>query len=426
MSDKPLLESSVEPSKSKETTYEVIQALFFLVAFSTGLGVIGSTDIFKNFGIRSLLADFFIMVFVVLTYAVNHHITVRCCEISSEKYNYAEFIEDLTKSSKYKFLNKAPALIYDALMTVQNIILLAFIQQRIGGYLFGGVDNASSTYAQSYYSLALINIPLIFISLTSDFKKIKWFCIVMILAWIYIFIGEFVDSVNSYSSEDWTDHFSVTSPSGFGSWVIKLVGFQIYFAGAFHSIPFIYKEVKSRKNMTNVINFSAVLTLIIYITVYFYTTLNIESAAYAKLNSYGLVLIGACLVLVNIIPARFSLAQFLAANDSAALNKSSSKDKLLAVLLIITSIILSLFMVNEYLWNFFIGLGVILSSFLGVFIPPFLFLATKDVKDIISSPRLPRKIGFIAYLSWAGVLAFAGIVGGFFIIIGGRDPIIKP
>ncbi|OMJ87161.1 hypothetical protein SteCoe_11161 [Stentor coeruleus] len=459
-----------DESKSKSTTYEAIQALFFMVAFSTGLGILGSTDSLTKFGIDSLLADFLVMIFVTITYTINHHMIAYCCRESSEKYNFAEYLED-------KF-GKAAAMVYDILMTIHNFILLAYIQRYLGGYVFGSPTAAGQDPDKAYYFLALINIPLIFISLTSDFKKIKWFCIVLLLAWIYIFTGGLVETVATCTSDEYWSSIPVLSVAGFDSWLIKLVGLQLYFSSAFQSLPFIYKEVKRSTIMTTVINASALASLLVYFTVYvFYTfeniTITVEDTTtnagnststatnstvsavsfvvensiqcgkdqdYITLKAYGLALAGACAVIVNVIPARFALAQFLAGNDADTMKKASGSDKLLSVILIMGSIVLSLFMFNLKVWEVIICIGVVLTSILGIIVPPVALLFSKEYshllkigknheeghdgkekkkREFIKTDDQKKKIFIFSYLVWIAFVAIVGIVAGFFIMIDG-------
>lgn len=451
--------------KSKSTTYETIQALFFMVAFSTGLGILGSTDSLTKFGIDSLLADFLVMIFVTITYTINHHMIAYCCRESSEKYNFAEYLED-------KF-GKAAAMVYDILMTIHNFILLAYIQRYLGGYVFGSPTAAGQDPDKAYYFLALINIPLIFISLTSDFKKIKWFCIVLLLAWIYIFTGGLVETVATCTSDEYWSSIPVLSVEGFDTWLIKLIGLQLYFSSAFQSLPFIYKEVKKRNVMQTVINASALASLLVYFTVYvFYTFENItipveettpeagthtpitnstvsaisfvdestiqcgKDQDYITLKAYGLALAGACAVIVNVIPARFALAQFLAGNDAETMKKASGSDKLLSVILIMGSIVLSLFMFNSKVWEVIICIGVVLTSILGIIVPPVALLFSKEYSHLLKIGKdhehkgksqfletndQKKKIFIFSYLVWIAFVGIVGIVAGFFIMIDGSN-----
>ena len=418
MSSEALLVKESHEHKSaesgKESAYEVLQALFFLVAFSTGLGILGSVKALNDFHIDSLLADFIIVIFVVVTNAINQHLMIYSVtrkegESVSQEYNYAEFLED-------KFGKKA-AMVYDISMTVHNFILLAYIQSQISGYIFGDLNSSGNTSADSsYYLLALINIPLIFVSITGDFKKIKWFCIVLTIAWIYIFTGSLIETISNNSSSELG--FSFTS-SDVGTWVIKLIGFQIYYTSAFQSIPFIYQEVKSERSMKNVINLSAVLTIGVFFSVYIYSGFE-EGGVYATLKAYGFALIGACAVVVNVIPARFSLAQFLAQNDSNNLKVASASDRFLSTILLLGSIIISLFLVNPNIWDVIIGIAVILSSVLGILLPPLAYLFTNKAKGILKSHGSHKGL-LIGYSVWAGIVGLAGIVSGFFIIFDGRN-----
>jgi hypothetical protein len=465
-------EHLIQKTKSKtDHTYEVIQSLFFMVTFSTCLGVMGSLDSLKTYNINSLLADFFVLIFVIFTYAVNHHMIAYCCRESSEKYNFAEYLED--------HFGKAAAMIYDVLMTIHNIVLLSYLQKFVGGYAFAQeVGEVKGNADKIYYFLALINIPLMFISLTSDFKRIKWFCIVYMLTWTYIFTGGLVETVASCTSSQYWSGTHVLSKIGFDSWVIRLIGLQIYFASAFQSLPFIYKEVKKERVMSRVINYSAVATLLVFLSVYvFYTFKTIDlsgiaddsqptdpgtnstapeagatnttlvwldavedspcgkSSGYQTVTQWGLVLAGACAIIVNVIPARFSLAQFLAGNDAETMRKASASDRLLSVVLIMLSIILSLFMSNPTVYNVMVGLGVVLSSFLGIILPPIAFLFTheyhtliwphkswtvetenKNKHSFIRAQDKTKKILVFSYIAWAAIIGIIGEVGGFFIM----------
>ena len=444
-------------SKSpKSYTFDIIQSLLFMVAYSTGLGILGSTYTLDKFKIDSLLADFLIMILVVATYTVSHHMIAYCCRESSEKFNFAEYLEDQ--------FGKVAALIYDVLMTMHNIILLAYIQFFVAHFMVE--DSSSSGHGdRAYYFLAIVNIPLIYVSLSSEFKRIKWFCIALLLCWVYILIGRIVEISNVCTGEEYWNEFPVSSSQGFGSWVIKLIGLQLYFASAFQSLPFIYKEAKKEKVITSVINYSAACVLIVYFTVYIFYTLDPASEVvvtgneeegegekpgnvtaliqascksqlqYAYLTDFGRVLAGACAIIINVIPARFAFAQLLSGNDASTLQKASSSDKLLSALLIMLSIIMSLFMFNTTFWRVTICLGVILSSILGVLVPAIALMFSKEYSRIIwpnwkrevktenknkhhfvKLTEKSRKIFAFAYLTWASIFAIFGIVSGFFIM----------
>lgn len=444
------IDSSNKPAKSY--TFEIIQSLLFMIAYSTGLGILGSTYTLDKFRIDSLLADFLIMILVVTTYTVSHHMIAYCCRESSERYNFAEYLEDQ--------FGKSAALVYDVLMTVHNIILLAYIQFFVAHFMVE--DSSSGGHGdRAYYFLAIVNIPLIYVSLSSEFKKIKWFCIALLLCWVYILIGRIVEISNVCSGDEYWNEFPVSSSQGFGSWVIKLIGLQLYFASAFQSLPFIYKEAKKERVMSSVINYSAVCVLFVYFTVYIFYTLDPASnivvnetedqvvgnltvlaqtscksqLKYTFLTDFGRVLAGACAIIINVIPARFALAQLLSGNDASTLEKASSSDKVLSALLIMLSIIMSLFMFNTTFWRVTICLGVILSSILGILVPAIALMFSKEYSRIIwpnwkrevktenknkhhfiKLNEKSRKIFAFTYLTWASIFAIFGIVSGFFIM----------
>ena len=466
MSATELNQPLVGEGKSHKTyTYEIIQSLLFMVAYSTGLGILGSTYTFEKFQISSLLADFLVMIFVVVTYTVSHHIIAYCCRESSEKFNFAEYLED--------HFGKLAAIVYDILMTVHNIVLLAYIQFFVAHFMVEGGGQGQGKGDSAYYFLAIVNIPLIFVSLSTEFKKIRWFCVALLLCWIYIFIGRLVEISVICKSEEYWNEFPVASSLGFDTWIIKLIGLQLYFASAFQSLPFIYKEAKKQKIMSKVINLSAIIVPLIYLSVYLFYTMDPASAAvdggnstdsgnstepvpaepvangtlalavesckknlkYEYLTDYGRVLAGACAIIINVIPARFAFAQLLAGNDAETMKKASSSDKLLSALLIMCSIIMSLFMFNTTFWRITVCLGVILSCILGVFVPAIALLFSKEYRKAVW-PNKPytietenknkhqfikisedkKKIFIFAYLTWASIFGILGIVSGFFIM----------
>lgn len=417
----------------------------------SGLGILGSTYTLEKFNIDSLLADFFIMFLVLMTYTTSHHMIAYCCRESSDLYNFAEYLED--------HFGKVAAMTYDILMTVHNLILLAYIQFFVGHFMVeGGTSEGHGDSA--YYFLAIVNIPLIFVSLYSEFRKIRWFCIGLLVTWVYIFIGRVVDVSSECTSEEYWDGFNVQSKAGVDTWLVKLVGLQLYFASAFQSVPFIYKEAKKEKVMSKAINYSGLIALVVYFTVYFFYTMDPASSGvvqeqepssdlnttsllincksqikYARLTDLGRVLAGACGLIINVIPARFSLAQLLSGNDASTLKKVSTSDRLLSALLLTFSMILSLFMFNKSFWRVTICLGVILSSILGVLTPVLALMFSKEYSSIIwpswkreftSTNKNKhhfilfteslRKVFIFSYLSWASLITIFGIVSGFFIM----------
>jgi hypothetical protein len=452
-----LMTKSKEADNEKSSAYEIIQSLLFMVAYSTGLGILGSTYTLEKFKIDSLLADFLIMFLVILTYTMSHHMIAYCCRESSEKFNFAEYLEDN--------FGKVAALIYDVLMTVHNLILLAYIQFFVAHFMVEGSGNEGKGDS-AYYFLAIVNIPLIIVSLYSEFKKIRWFCIVLLVTWLYVFIGRIVDVSNACSSEDYWNEFPVQSKVGFDTWLIKLIGLQLYFASAFQSVPFIYKEAKKEEVMSKVINLASFFSLIIYFTVYLFYTMDPASKSdfidphhsevsgnstveevpgssckdnlsYQRVSDLGRVLAGACAIIINVIPARFSLAQLLSGNDAETLKKASGSDRVLSSLLLTGSIIMSLFMFNKPFWRVTVCLGVILSSLLGVLIPVIALMFSKEYSRIIwpnwKRPENPenknknenhfvkltenlRKVFIFSYLGWASLFTIFGIVSGFFIM----------
>lgn len=441
------LVSSGKPSN----TFELIQSLFFIVAFSAGLGILGSTYTLTRFHINSLLAEILIMLFVLVSYMFSHHMIAYCCRESSQKYNFAEYLED--------HFGKVAAVTYDILLTVHNIILLSYIQFFVA-YFMVESENSEGNADHAYYFLAVVNIPLIYISLTGDFKRNKWFCIGMLILWLYLFLGKSIETIHYCSADEYWDTFSLEDGQGVGTWLIKLVGLQLYFASAFQSIPFIYKEVKKQRVMNKVINWGIIYVLLVYLTVYMFYTFDPNSTVeedeesedltdmedlneincksiggYSAFTSYGKVLIGACGIIVNVIPARFALSQLLSGNDSESMKKVSSSDKALSAILIMVSIILALFMFNKSFWGVTVCLGVILSSVLGILVPTVAVMFSEEyskvlfgkVKDgemknknkypLLNVGDTGKKVFIYVYLAWAIILTVLGITSGFFILI---------
>lgn len=453
--DQPLVSST--PTNN---TYQVIQSVFFMVAFSTGLGILGSAYTLTRFHINSLLAEFLIMLFILVSYMFSHHMIAYCCRESSQKYNFAEYLEDR--------LGKVAAMAYDILLSIHNVVLLSYIQFFVAHFMVE-TDESVGNADRAYYFLAVVNIPLIFFSLTGDFKRNKWFCVGMLIIWLYVFIGKSIETSKNCSADQYWDDFPINGNDEFGTWIIKLIGLQLYFASAFQSVPFIYKEVKKQRIMNKVINWGAIYVLLVYLTVYVFYTFDPNSiiedieeseeiddwaeisnitialdddefnckaiGGYSHLIDYGRVLIGACGIIVNVIPARFALSQFLSGNDSENMKKVSGSDKLLTAVLIMVSIILALFMFNKTFWGVTVCLGVILSSILGILVPTVAVLFTEEYSvllfkknlstntknknkyPLLNTSDLGKKIFIFTYLVWAIILTLLGITSGFFILI---------
>jgi hypothetical protein len=406
--DQPLVSS--QPSNN---TYQVIQSLFFMVAYSTGLGILGSTYTLTRFHINSVLVEFIIMLFVLLSYMFSHHMIAYCCRESSKKYNFAEYLED--------HFGKAAAVVYDILLTIHNVILLSYIQFFVA-YFMVDTNGSEGNADRAYYFLAVVNIPLIYFSLTGDFKRNKWFCVGILMTWLYVFIGKSLETYNNCSADQYWDDFPINGNEEFGTWIIKLIGLQLYFASAFQSVPFIYKEVKKQRVMNKVINWGAIYVLIVYLTVYVFYTFDPNSmiedieesedidevseisnftvrldddefncksiGGYSNFIDYGRVLIGACGIIVNVIPARFALSQLLSGNDSENMRRVSGSDKFLTALLIMISIILALFMFNKTFWGVTVCLGVILSSVLGILVPTVAVLFTEEYSALLFKKKI--------------------------------------
>lgn len=382
-----------------------------------------------------------------------------CCRESSEKFNFAEYLED--------HFGKFAAICYDVLLSVHNFVLLSYLQFFMAHFMVE-TDNTEGNGDRAYYFLALVNIPLILVSLKGDFKKNKWFCIAMLVAWSYVFIGKLVETAHSCSSEEYWDEFPVNSSNGFGTWVVRLLGLQVYFASAFQAVPFVYKEVKKEKRMNKVINLSSVITLVVYLSVYVFFTFDPASSVvdvedeeefagnstrldqdyevngnwtsckenfeYEVINDYGRAVAAACALVINVIPARFALAQLLSGNDSGAMRNLSNSDRLVSAVLIFVSIVVALFMFNRTFWNLVLAVGVALSAFLGVLVPTVATLFSVEYSELFNRPQgdlkgivknkrplldvspLCKKIFIYSYLSWSVLLTLLSFLSSIFIL----------
>jgi hypothetical protein len=112
-----LNESLLETKKKfNQDIYQVIQSMLFMVAYSSGLGIMGSTYTLIKFGIDSLIACILLMIFVLLTYLISNHMMVYCIWESSKDFNFAEYLEDR--------FGKFIAITYDILLSIHNLILI--------------------------------------------------------------------------------------------------------------------------------------------------------------------------------------------------------------------------------------------------------------------------------------------------------------
>jgi amino acid permease len=377
---------------------EIIPFLLLLVTAS-GMGVSGVGWALYIFNIKSFTWGFFLLLVFSITYYFNHIIIVNAC-YESGQYSFSKLI-------KHHWGRKRGLTVQIA-MAIHCIIVITYLQQRISvnAYkVFHSDVGIFPSYTDTFYYVAIANIPLILLALQNKYERIRWFAIIGILVWVYLFIGVFTEA--SASDISFFSDAGQLFPEP-GIWMLTSVGLLGYFMSSFQIIPYLCQEVKCKDTMKRVVFKSSIGSLIIIATVIMYFGLKTN----ADLNSVrftGFVIIGACVTIINVLPTRELIVQIL---EEKAKDKQNTRDRFITLCVLSLTLILSIFINNVETWQVFVGLGAILTALLGFVFPGVLFfkIAEKD----------EEKKKYIV-LVWNVILGLVVFVAGVFMMIVERN-----
>ena len=397
---------SREPLVQKESDGKKVETVVpFLLLVITGSGMCfsGLGIISQKFNTTSLPYGVFWVILIALTYWLNSSTIVEACHRNNEN-SYSKLILALWGRKR--------GLTTQILMALNNIIILTYLQQRIAVNAFKVFNTPLKEYIEEqtaidiFYYVAIANIALILLALQNRYEKIKNFAIISILVWIYLFVGVVAEAWNytkrggDIKSEGGS---SVTLiPEGYS--YITTIGIVSLLTSYFQIVPYVYSNVRDVTEMGSVLkkSFIASIVLVCSVGVYYALYHNIELNV---IRYSGLVIIGSCVAIINVLPTRELIVQIL---DEKAKTKSNTRDRIITVLLLSVTLLLSIGLNSFEFFQIFMGIGVLFTSFLGFVFPGWVGL--KIAKE-------EEKNKAIGLLVWNVLLGLAVFTSGIFMMI---------
>lgn len=397
-SQQPLLDSS-----SGHKKVETVVPFLLLVVTGCGMSFSGLGNVTLKFNATSLLYGLFWMVIVAVTYWLNAGTIVEACHKQNE-HSYSKLILSLWGRKR--------GLTVQILMALNNVIILTYLQQRIAANAFKVFNLPKVEYIEEqtaidiFYYVAIANIALILLALLNKYENIKNFAIVSILIWVYLFVGVIAEAWN-YTKRGGTNiqqgQSRVTLFPEEYAW-ITTVGIISLFTSYFQIVPYVFGHVKDVAEMKAVLKKSFIALIVfatsvgIYYGLYHNTELNV-------VRYTGLTLIGSCVAIINVWPTRELIVQIL---DEHAKSKSNTRDRIITVLLLSVTLLLSIGVNSFDFMKVFLGIGVLFTALLG-----FVFPGVVGLKIAEESGKNKA----ILLLVWNSLLGAAVFAAGVFMFI---------
>lgn len=397
---------SREPLVSKESEgkkIETVVPFLLLVITASGMCFGGLGIISQKFNTTSLPYGVLWVVLIALTYWLNSSTIVEACHRRNE-HSYSKLILSLWGRKR--------GLTTQILMALNNVIILTYLQQRIAANAFKVFNIPTVEYIEEqtaidiFYYVAIANIALILLALQNKYEKVKYFAIISILVWIYLFVGVVAEAWNYKKRGGNINVNSGTTvtflPEEYA--YITTVGILALLTSYFQIVPYVFSHVKDVNEMKSILKKSSVASVVLILSVGIYFALyhNIELNA---VRYIGLTIIGSCVAVINVLPTRELIVQIL---DENAKTKSNTRDRIITVLLLSVTLLLSVGMNSFDFLQVFIGIGVLFTSFLGFVFPGWVGLKVAEDKE---------KNKAIGLLVWNVLLGLAVFVAGVFIMI---------
>lgn len=397
-SKEPLLESS-----SVDKKVDTVVPFLLLVVTGCGMCFSGLGNVTLKFNATSLIYGLFWMALIAVTYWLNAKTIVEACELKGQ-HSYSKLILSLWGRKR--------GLTVQILMALNNIIILTYLQQRIAANAFKVFHPPMIEYIEEqtaidiFYYVAIANIALILLALQNKYERIKNFAILSVLIWIYLFVGVIAEAWN-YTKRGGTNIQQGQSrvtffPEEF-AW-ITTIGITALFTSYFQIVPYVYGNIRDKAVMNGVLkkSFVALLVLITSVGIYFGLYHNVE----LNLVRYsGLTIIGSCVAIINVWPTRELIVQIL---DEHARSKSNTRDRIITVLLLSVTLLLSIGVNSFDFMKVFLGIGVLFTSFLGFVFPGWVGLSISEESG---------KTKAILLLVWNALLGAAVFTAGIFMML---------
>lgn len=390
-SSQALLSNNESYSFKKKGPDEIIP-FFLLLITASGMGISGVSWALYVFKIKGFFWMFFVLVLFSITNYFNHMIIVRACyEIN--QFSFSKLITHHWGRKRGLFVQIA--------MAIQCLITITYLQQRVAVNTFKIFHTEVSVfpdYSDIFYYAALANIPLILLALKNDYEKIRWFAIIGVLCWAYLFIGIITEA----SAND--DHFFSDAgqmlPES-GKWMIISIGLLGYFTSSLQVLPYISEQVNHEETMKTIVFKSSIGTFVIITTVILYFAFS-ANPEIDFLRYTGFTLIGICVAIINVFPTRELIVQIL---ENNAKDKVNTRDRFITICLLSLTLILSIFINEVETFQLFIGFATMLAGLFGFFFPGILFFKiAKDREDTYKFLVLVWNIIVGHYVFVAGIL----------------------
>lgn len=397
-SQQPLLDSSSGHKKA-----DTVVPFLLLVVTGCGMCFSGLGNVTLKFNATSLLYGLFWMVLIAITYWLNAVTIVEACHKQKE-HSYSKLILSLWGRKR--------GLTVQILMALNNVVILTYLQQRIAANAFKVFNPPALEYKEEqtaidiFYYVAIANIALILLALLNKYENIKNFAIVSILIWVYLFIGVIAEAWN-FTKRGGTNiqqgQSRVTLLPEEYAWVTT-IGIISLFTSYFQIVPYVYSHVKDLDDMKGVLKKSLIALIVfassvgIYYGLYHNTELNL-------VRYTGLSIIGSCVAIINVWPTRELIVQIL---DEHAKSKSNTRDRIITVLLLSVTLLLSIGVNSFEFMKVFLGIGVLLTAVLGFVFPGVLGLKVAEQSG---------KNKAILLMVWNGLLGAAIFTAGIFMFI---------
>ena len=378
-----------ENSSGSQSKIDTLVPTLLILFTSSGMCIAGLGYALEIFNIRGFFWGFIILGLVAVTYWVNQRVITRACH-ESGKHSYSKII--------LHYWGRKRGLTLQIAMAVHNILIIAYLQQRVAAHIYGVFhEDGDLQYTDAFYYVAIANIGLILLALQTSFARVRWFAIIGILVWVYLFIGVITegfsnDSIFSESGAAWPEP---------DMWMLTSIGVLAYFMSSFQVVPFLHGEVKNEVAMISVVNRGAIGSAVLVVSVFLYYAFN-ELAELNFLRHGGIVLIGSCVTIINVLPTREFIVQIL---QEDAKDKQKTRDRFITLFILTFTLFFSIFYVHRGNWQGFVGIGTILTSILGFIFPAVLFYRiAKDHEN-------KKKIILLVWNIIFGITVFAaGIV----------------
>lgn len=402
----PLLEQSEHASHShdhheKSDKNDIIVPILLIIVTGTGLLITGFEYALDVFGFGNFAYGLLILVILLATSWVNNQVVAGAAH-QHKIYSYSKLIP--------KYWGRKRGLTVQSLMVVHSVIIITYLQERIAynAYKITHAEPNQYSYVDAFYYIAIANIPLILLALQNEFSRIRWFAVIGILVWIYMFIGVIAEAFPP------SETFFKTGDKVFPApdlWMLTYIGVLAYFTSSFQIIPYIHSQVPNPKSMKDVLNAGVIGTGIIAFSVLLYYIFS-SQADLDWLRYTGLVIIGISVTIINVLPTRELVVQIL---DENAKDKQKTRDRFITLCILTFSLLFSLFLVHANTWKAVVGLGTIFTSILGYVVPAILNLNIEKENKRLEDKKTKLKV--FLWLAWNFVLAGVIFVSGIFMFI---------